>query len=81
MYCLIVASCWALTGIPGCFIGGVLSDMTGRRTVLIISTIPFIMSIIMVALSNSLWQVLFSRCLAGLADGMMYPTLLGIKSI
>ena len=45
---IISASCWAFTAILGCFIGGIISDMAGRRKVIIISIIPFLMGSIMV---------------------------------
>ena len=41
------------------------------------STLPFLAGIVLAALSSSLWQVLLSRCLAGLGDGIMYPNIMG----
>ena len=72
-----LASCWAITGILGCFAGGIISDLMGRRMVLILSVIPFAAGNILIGFSSNLWQVLLSRCLVGLGDGMMYPNLLG----
>ena len=45
---LISASCWAFTAILGCFLGGIISDMVGRRRVIVVSLIPFLMGSIMV---------------------------------
>ena len=93
IYSHILASCWAFTAILGCFVGGIISDMAGRRKVIIISVIPFIVGSIMVtklmnftnvltamfqvAHSSSLGLILLSRCLAGLGDGMLFPNVLG----
>ena len=93
----ISASCWAFTAILGCFVGGIISDMAGRRKVIIISVIPFIIGSIMVtklnnftikitamsqvAHSSSLGLILLSRCLAGLGDGMLFPNVLGSINI
>ena len=52
----ISASCWAFTAILGCFIGGIISDMVGRRKVIIISVIPFIIGSIMVTPARQLYQ-------------------------
>ena len=50
---IISASCWAFTAILGCFVGGIISDMAGRRMVIIISVVPFIMGSIMVKTNQS----------------------------
>ena len=52
-------------------------DMMGRRMVIILSVVPFLAGNILIGLSSNLWQVLLSRCLVGLGDGMMYPNMLG----
>ena len=57
----ISASCWAFTAILGCFVGGIISDMAGRRKVIIISVIPFIIGSIMVTkLKNPTIRVLLT---------------------
>ena len=72
-----LASCWGFTGILGCFVGGIISDMFGRKRVNLVATIPFLIATIMLACSQSLEVVLLSRCIAGLGDGIMYPNMLG----
>ena len=52
-----------MTGILGCFIGGWLSDLVGRRTVIIISTAPFLIGLIVLGLAQDLTMVLLSRAI------------------
>ena len=56
--------------------GGLLSDLIGRKKVIILSAIPFIVSFAMMGLTTSIEIVLLSRAVAGLADGVMYPNVL-----
>ena len=42
-----------------------------------VSTLPFLAGILLAALGSSLWQVLLSRCLGGLGNGIMYPNIIG----
>ena len=42
-----------------------------------VSTLPFLAGIVLAALGSSLWQVLLSRCLGGLGNGIMYPNIIG----
>ena len=60
----------------GCLVGGWLSDLLGRRTVLLLSTLPFLAGLVVLGLSSDLAMVLLSRALQGLGDGLMYPNVL-----
>lgn len=57
-------------------LGGWLSDMIGRKKVIILSAIPFAVSFVLMGTSSSLAMVLFSRVVAGVGDGVMYPNVL-----
>ena len=50
--------------------------MLGRRTVLIVSTVPLLTGLIVLGLSTSLTSILLSRAIQGLGDGMMFPNLM-----
>jgi len=53
-----------------------MSDMIGRKKVIMLAAVPMGASFIVIGLSMSRTLVLFSRGLAGLGDGMMYPNVL-----
>ena len=52
-----------MTGILGCFVGGWLSDLVGRKTVIIISTFPFLIGLIVLTQAQDLTLVLLSRAI------------------
>ena len=67
-------------GPPRCFNGDQLTSIYSKHDIRLspqVSTLPFLAGIVLAALSSSLWQVLLSRCLAGLGDGIMYPNIMG----
>ena len=47
----------------GCLAGGWLSDQLGRRTVLFLSSLPFLAGLIVLGLASDLATVLVSRAL------------------
>ena len=49
----------------GSLVGGWLSDTLGRRTVLFLSTLPFLAGLIVLGLASDLAMVLVSRALQG----------------
>ena len=57
------APTWAMTGIVGCFVGGWLSDLMGRKTVIIISTFPFLIGLVVLGLAHDLPMVMVSRAI------------------
>jgi len=71
-----IPSCWAFAGIVGCVLGGWLSDIFGRKKIIILSALPFAASCVMMGCSTSVTMVVLSRAMAGLGDGLMYPTVL-----
>lgn len=70
-----ITSVWALASVVGCTLGGLLADCLGRRRGLMISTLPFFVSFIMMSLARNWSTILASRAVAGLGDGLMYPIL------
>lgn len=70
-----ITSVWALASVVGCTLGGLLADCLGRRKGLMISTLPFFVSFIMMSLARNWSTILASRAVAGLGDGLMYPIL------
>ena len=71
-----LASTFAFAGIVGCMLGGWLSDLFGRKKIIIFSAIPFLASTILLGCSQSLPLLLLSRGIGGLGDGLMVPTVL-----
>jgi len=71
-----IPSSWAFAGIGGCILGGWLSDIFGRKKIIILSAVPFAASCVLMGCSTSVTMVVFSRAMAGLGDGLMYPTVL-----
>ena len=63
--------------IVGAPTGGALADRCGRRPILLLGQIPFLVSWAMVANAGSYPWVLAARALSGFADGVTYP-LLGV---
>ena len=43
-----------MSGMLGCLVGGWLSDLLGRRTVLILSTLPFLAGLVVLGLASDL---------------------------
>ncbi len=59
--------------VVGAILIGRLSDYWGRKRVLILNLIVFIVTAILSAISWDLYSLIFFRCLAGVAVGMDYP--------
>ncbi|KAF2884947.1 hypothetical protein ILUMI_21224 [Ignelater luminosus] len=61
--------------LPGCFsgsvLGGLLLDRIGRKYVILLSSIPFIISWIMIAYARSFTILVTARYLAGISDGLI----------
>lgn len=61
--------------LPGAFsgsvLGGLLLDRIGRKYVILLTSIPFIISWIMIAYARSLTILLVARYLAGISDGLI----------
>ena len=49
----------------GSLVGGWLSDTLGRKTILILSTLPFLAGLVVLGLASDLSMVLVSRALQG----------------
>ena len=52
-----------MSAVVGCLLGGWLSDMLGRKTVIMISTLPFMVGLIVLGLARDLAMVLTSRAI------------------
>ena len=52
-----------MSGIGGSLAGGFLSDLAGRRTVLLLATLPFLFGLVLLGLANSLPTILLSRAI------------------
>lgn len=68
--------CWSMAAMLGCFVGGFVSDILGRKLVIILSTLFYLAGYIIAAFSSSLEVVLLSCFLRGFGDGMLYPNIL-----
>jgi len=64
---------WALSSTISSLFGGLLADSLGRKRAIMISSLPFIASWILLATSTSTFSVLSSMVLSGLGDGLMFP--------
>eukprot|EP00931_Biecheleriopsis_adriatica_P045594 TRINITY_DN2610_c0_g1_i1.p1 TRINITY_DN2610_c0_g1~~TRINITY_DN2610_c0_g1_i1.p1 ORF type:complete len:598 (+),score=101.33 TRINITY_DN2610_c0_g1_i1:84-1877(+) len=54
----------------GCLLGGSLMALQGRRTVVALSSLPFIVGPMILGLSSSFWEALVARLLMGIGVGM-----------
>ena len=52
-----------MSGIVGSLVGGWVSDLLGRRTVLMVSTLPFLLGLLVLALAHNFPVVLLSRAI------------------
>uniref|UniRef100_A0A6T7WLS0 Major facilitator superfamily (MFS) profile domain-containing protein n=1 Tax=Pyramimonas obovata TaxID=1411642 RepID=A0A6T7WLS0_9CHLO len=70
----VVVSSTALLAAAGALLGGPISDSFGRKPVITIASILFIMGALMVALSNGFKALVMGRTVLGLAIGMTSGT-------
>ena len=61
----------SIGAIFGALINGVLIDKIGRKKILILSSLIFILGSLSCAFSNSIWQLIFSRMFLGAAVGIV----------
>ena len=52
-----------MSGIVGSLLGGWVSDLLGRRTVLMVSTVPFLVGLVVLGLAHNFPIVLLSRAI------------------
>jgi len=70
-----ITSLWATASVAGSLLGSILSDLLGRRKALMVSTLPFLLSYLLMFLATNRTTILISRVIAGFGDGMMYPVI------
>lgn len=56
----------------GSLCGSMIFDKYGRKNMILAVCVPFFLSWIMVAYATSVSTLMFARCIAGVADGMMF---------
>ena len=49
----------------GSLVGGWVSDMAGRKTIMLISTLPFLVGLVVLGLAHGLPMILLSRAIQG----------------
>ena len=64
---------WALASTISSLFGGLLADSIGRKRAIIVSSVPFIASWVLLTTATSTSSVLISMVLSGLGDGLMFP--------
>jgi len=70
----LLATTFALTAVPSSIIGGFLSDKYGRRKIAMLSSIPILTGLILMACANSFTMVLIGRCLNSFGIWIGYPS-------
>lgn len=68
----VLVSLIPLGAIPGSLLGEIISDLTGRRNLIVISTIPLVVSWLLLAFGTLKYFYFVARFLAGIADGLLY---------
>ena len=61
-----------MSGIVGSLLGGWMSDLLGRRTVLMVSTVPFLVGLVVLGLAYNFPIVLLSRAIQERDDIWIY---------
>lgn len=68
-----IGTIWAFTSMSSSLVGGFLADAIGRKRAIIVSSLPFIVSWILLATATSSTSILLGIGFAGLGDGLMFP--------
>lgn len=68
-----IASMAALPMSVGCIFGGILMERYGRRSILLMLNVPFLISWILIATAGNLHWLLFGRFISGLSVGLLGP--------
>ena len=63
---------WLASATIGSRASGFIADRFGRRTLMMLSQLPFLLSWILIAVARNVWYIHISRVLSGLADGAVY---------
>ena len=63
---------WLASATIGSLASGFIADRFGRRTLMMLSQLPFLLSWILIAVARNVWYIHISRVLSGLADGAVY---------
>ena len=59
----------------GSFSCGLIADLFGRRTVLILGQLPLLLSWILIAVAHEKWVIFLGRVLSGIGDGALFSLL------
>ncbi|XP_044732682.1 facilitated trehalose transporter Tret1-like [Chrysoperla carnea] len=70
-----IASTELLTNIPGSLIGAILADYLGRKKSILITTLPYLSSWLLIAYGKDIKTLLTAKFLVGIADGITYTIL------
>lgn len=70
-----IASMELLTNVPGSLIGAILADYLGRKKSILITTLPYLSSWLLIAFGKDIKTLLTAKFLVGIADGITYTIL------
>ena len=64
-----------MSGIAGSLAGGMISDLAGRRTVLMLACLPFLIGLVLLGLAHSLPTIILSRAIQERTNCFLYSCL------
>ncbi|KAF5305812.1 hypothetical protein FQR65_LT07551 [Abscondita terminalis] len=70
-----VASILLIGGIFGAILSALTLDVFGRKSMLIVTSLPLCVTWLMIAFARSVWELYIARFLAGISDGIIFSCL------